>query len=143
MGLPYHASVFHSVDEGTFLGHLLSADSEPAANPTQTATFVNSERREITAASGARGVLLKEHLAPDWHASVNGREVPLWSAGPGLMWVALPQHHGVVHVVFEYRLGLVERMGYGLSGLALLVTLALALSGRLWRRLTDTSNFAL
>ena len=143
MGLPYHASVFHSVNEGTFLGHLLSADSEPAANPGQTATFVNSERREITAAPGARGVLLKEHLAPDWHASVNGREVPLWSAGPGLMWVSLPEHHGVVRVVFEYRLGLVERMGYGLSGLALLVTLMLALSGRLWRRLTDSSNFAL
>jgi hypothetical protein len=34
-------------------------------------------------------------------------------------------------------------VGYGLSGLALLVTLALALSGRLWRRLTATSNFAL
>jgi hypothetical protein len=143
MGLPYHASVFQSVDEGTFLGHLLSADSEPATNPEQTATFVNSERREITAGSDARGVLLKEHLAPDWHASVNGHEVPLWSAGPGLMWVFLPAHQGAVHVVFEYRLGLVEKVGYGLSGLALLVTLALALSGRLWRRLTATSDFAL
>jgi hypothetical protein len=140
MGLPYHASVFPSVDEGSFLGRLLSADFTPTTDPEQTASFVNSERREIAAGPDARGVLLKEHLAPDWHASINGREVPLWSAGPGLMWVSLPEHHAGVRVVFEYRLGLVEKAGYGLSGFALLVTLALALSGRFWRRLTATSH---
>jgi hypothetical protein len=141
MGLPYHASVFQSAEEGTLLGRVLSADAEPATDLEQSTTFVNSERREITAGPDARGVLLKEHLAPDWHASVNGREVPLWSAGPGLMWVSLPHHDASVRVVFEYRLGLVEQSGYGLSGLALLVTLALALSGGLWRRLTATSTF--
>ena len=140
MGLPYHTAVFPSVDESTFLGRLLSADATPATDPEQKATFVNSERRELTAGSDARGVLLKEHLAPDWHASINGREVPLWSAGPGLMWVSLPEHHGAVRVVFDYRLGPVEKAGFGLSGLALLLTLALALSGRLWRRLKDAPN---
>jgi hypothetical protein len=137
MALPYHAAVFQSADEGTLLARLLSADVAPATDPAQKATFVNAERRELTAGPEARGVLLKEHLAPDWHATVNGREVPLWSAGPGLMWVSLPEHHGNVRVVFAYRLGLVERAGYGLSGLALLATLALALSGRLWRRMLD------
>jgi hypothetical protein len=140
MALPYHAAVFQSADEGTLLGRLLSADASPAPDPPQKATFVNSERREVTAGPDAHGVLLKEHLAPDWHATVNGREVPLWSAGPGLMWVSLPEHHGDVRVVFAYRLGSVEKTGYGLSGLALLVTLALALSGRLWRRMLDTPN---
>ena len=56
------------------------------------------------------------------------------------MWVSLPEHHGDVRVVFDYRLGPVEQAGYGLTGVALLVTLALALSGRLWRRLLDTPD---
>jgi len=56
------------------------------------------------------------------------------------MWVSLPEHHGAVRVVFDYRLGTVEKAGFGLSGLALLLTLALALSGRLWRRLMDAPN---
>lgn len=140
IGLPFHASVFESVDEGTFVGRLLSADATPGADPVGKATFVNSERRELTAGPDARGVLLKEHLAPGWHGTVNGREVRLWSAGPGLMWVSLPEHHGAVHVVFAYRLEPVEKAGYGLSGLALLLTLALTLSGRLWRRFLDTPS---
>ena len=140
IGLPYHAAVFQPVAEGTFLGRLLSAAGTPAADPASEATFVSSERRELTAGPEARGVLLKEHLAPDWHATVNGDDVPLWSAGPGLMWVSLPEHHGDVRVVFDYRLGPVEKAGYGLTGLALLVTLALALSARLWRRLLDTPD---
>jgi hypothetical protein len=140
IGLPYHASVFGSVDEGVFLGRLLSADITPAVEPMNKATFVNSGRREIVAGADARGILLKEHLAADWHATVNGREVPLWSAGPGMMWVALPEHHGDVHVVFAYRLGAVEKAGLGLSGVALLVTLILCLSGRLWRYVLEAPN---
>ena len=102
-----------------------AASCPPTARPLRTAakaTFVNSERRELTAGPEARGVLLKEHLAPDWHATVNGHDVPLWSAGPGMMWVSLPEHHGDVRVVFDYRLGPVEQAGYGITGLALLVT---------------------
>jgi hypothetical protein len=140
IGLPYHSAVFQSVDEGRFLGRLLAADDSPATDPTYKATFVSSERRELTAGPAARGVLLKEHLDRDWHATVNGKDASLWSAGPGLMWVALPAHHGDVTVVFSYRLSPVEQAGYGLTGLALLVTLALALSRRLWRRMVDAPN---
>jgi len=50
------------------------------------------------------------------------------------------QQFGDVRVVFDYRLGGIERAGIGLTGVALLVTLALTLSGRLWRRLLDTPN---
>ncbi|MGZ4485385.1 MAG: DUF6541 family protein [Nocardioidaceae bacterium] len=136
LGLPYHAAVFGAEEESGFLGRLLGAPAEDAApaDPAYEATFVHSGRREITVGRAARGVLLKEHDAPDWHASVDGREVPIWSAGPGMMWVPLPSGHDDVRVVFEYRLGLLEKSAYAISGLALLLVIALAASRRLWRR---------
>jgi hypothetical protein len=77
--------------------------------------------------------LLKEQDAPDWQARIDGRRAAIYSAGPGMMWIPLPDD-GRPHVLdVEYRLSAVETLGYLVSALVLAALLALTVSRRLWR----------
>jgi uncharacterized membrane protein YfhO len=96
---------------------------------------VNSQRREITVGSDAGGVLFKERYAEGWHASSSGKDLRIESAGPGMMYVALPPGHGAATVVLTYRTSPVEKVGYAVSLLALVGALAaLVRRPRRWRR---------
>ena len=130
--LPYHAADSRAAAEGRFLGNLLGAAPTPPV-PAQV-RFMDSERRTVVVGRRARGVLVKEHLAPDWHATSAGRELPLRAAGPGMMWVQLPAQHGRMRIVLDYRLGTVERAGFAVSGVALLVLLLLFGAAAIGRR---------
>ncbi len=130
--LPYHAASAKVATEGRLLGNLLGAR---ATAPVVARTrFVSSEHRTVTVGPDARGVLVKEHLAPDWHATAGGHELTVRAAGPGMMWVSLPRDHRRTTVVLDYRLGLVERAGFALSGLAVIVLVLLAGLVVAWRR---------
>ncbi len=121
--LPYHAADQRAAAEGRLLGNLLGAT--PTRPVRARARFVSSEHRTVVVGPRARGVLVKEHLAPDWHATTGGRELPIRSAGPGMMWVQLPEDHGRMRIVLDYRLGGVERAGLALSLTSLVVLLTL------------------
>jgi hypothetical protein len=130
--LPYHAADSGSAAEGRLLGNLLGATStRPLPARVQ---FVNSERRTVVVGRRTRGVLVKEHLAPDWHATSAGHELTLRTAGPGMMWVQLPARHGRMRIVLDYRLGGVERAGLAVSAVALLVLMALIGAAAIGRR---------
>ncbi|MDQ1643706.1 MAG: hypothetical protein QOJ90_3057 [Actinomycetota bacterium] len=135
IGLPYHVDAFTSQTEGAFLGRLILATTgPPVAEPvTYRAEFVNSEHRRITVDGAAGGVLLKEQSSPNWHATVNGVETPIYLAGPGMMWVPLPAGTpGRVVVAVDYRLSTLERLGYLISILAGLLLLLLFAWPPLW-----------
>ena len=136
LGLPYHVDAFTSAPESAFLAGVLGVDSsnDLTSTPRYTATFVDAGQRRVDVTSGARGVLLKEQDAPDWQATVDGRRTPIYAAGPGMMWIPLPDA-GASHVVdVRYRLSGVERLGYLVSAVALMVLLVLFLVPALWRR---------
>ena len=138
--LPYHAADSRAAAEGRLLGNLLGA--APTRPVPAQVRFINSERRTVVVGPRARGVLVKEHLAPDWHATSAGRELTLRAAGPGMMWVQLPAQHGRMRIVLDYRLGTVERTGLAVSGVALLALALLvgaATVGRRSRRSTPGS----
>jgi hypothetical protein len=136
INLPYHLAVFRSGPEAAFLGRALLA-TVPAAGPApaSTATFVNAQARRLVAAGGT-GVLFKEQDAPGWHATVNGHASTIYPAGPGMMWIPLDGAAGPVTVTLDYRLSVVEDLGYVVSALTAIIMLALLLSRRLrqWGR---------
>ena len=135
IGLPYHAASFQSTVEADLIGRLLDArESEPA--PASDVRFVNSQRREITVAANARGVLFKERYADGWHARSGTQDLRIEPAGPGMMYVALPPGHGPATVVLSYRTSPVEQVGYVVSLLALAAVLLaiLAFRPQAWRR---------
>ena len=136
LGLPYHIDAFTSSSESAFLAQFFrQAATRPSAGPPKfSSTFIDPQHRQVDVASNADGVLLKEQDAPDWHATVDGRRTRIYQAGPGMMWVPLPDD-GKPHVVdVQYRLSAVEKLGYGLSIVTLIALLALLASRRLWGR---------
>ena len=124
LNLPYHVSVFDNSKEAAFLERLMGGDrSESTAFANcRGATFVSADSARVSVSrSGATGVLFKENDYPDWHATVNGRRVSIYPAGPGMMYV--PARPGAV-VRFSYSLSLFEELCLAIS-LLTLVGLAL------------------
>ena len=121
--LPYHVASFKNAAESALLGGLVGAAG--AAVPAQVlAPSVTAERIQATATG--RGLLVKETWGRDWQATVDGRAVPVQSAGPGMMYIPLPRN-GQVDIVLAYHLSHVELGGLGLSLATFLVLLAVAL----------------
>jgi hypothetical protein len=94
----------------------------------QKAEFVNSHKRVIELEEYFPGVLLKEAYYRNWNASLLKTEdgklktegLPVYFAGPGMMYVSLPKEYDLpAKVVFEYKMSWVEWMGWGISLLSL------------------------
>ena len=70
--------------------------------------FVNPQKRVVKIYSEAKGVLFKENYFKQWRAEVSGAggrvKLPIYLAGPGLMYVPLPDDTVFpVTVTFTYR----------------------------------------
>jgi hypothetical protein len=132
LNLPFHISVFRNPVESAFLVRILHsvAHRPPSVPPSYTERFVNGERREITVSAGGTGVLLKETASDQWHAKVDGRETRIYRAGPDMMYVPIAAGRRPVRVVFEYRVGSVERLGWVLTVATALALGGFALGGR-------------
>src|SRR5260370_16793747 len=75
----------------------------------------------IAVDSQARGVLFKESWFDRWHAYVNGRPVKVLRAGPGLMYVRLPQDTRFPATVqWRYEKSLADWAGIALAAAALI-----------------------
>jgi len=91
MNLPYHIESTRTVEESRLLSQaIVWTTPRQAAEPDYTATFVNPKLRRVVVAGPASGILLKESWVPNWQASVNGKSVDVYRAGPDLMYVPLP-----------------------------------------------------
>ncbi|MBX6371288.1 MAG: hypothetical protein IRZ02_03410 [Acidothermus sp.] len=142
LGLPYHIDVFHSQAESRVLAKLLLGEEMSAPAATRSASafsdaalryrFVDPDRRVIDIDGRASGVLVKERWSPNWHATVDGTPTRIEIAGPGMMWIPLPDKGGSHHLVLSYRLSLVEIAGYGLAALTTTGVLLLLLVPPLW-----------
>ena len=127
LNLPYHAAAFKNLDEARLFSQLLSTASarEPEVASGST-RYVDPQHLEIRA-TGSRGVLVKENLAADWNARVDGHPARIYAAGLDFMWV--PVHGAGTHeVTLTYRRGPAEQLGELITCLTLLL-LALAAVG--------------
>ena len=120
MNLPYHALVFARSTEATYLGRLLGALDDAAPVVPLTAARPSPERREVVLPAGVDRVFVREYRADDWHATVNGRPVPVLAAGPDMMFVQVAPHATAVTVRLDYRLGAAEQAGIVVSVLTAL-----------------------
>lgn len=124
-----------------FLEKVASSDAV-RQDGSQTAKFVNNQRREVVIGDKFKGVLLKETYFPNWHAilktTANNREkttdLRIFQAGPGMMYVLLPVDYTIpAKVVFEYRLSLIEKIGFLISFVTLILII-LSLLRVDWKR---------
>ena len=95
LNLPYHAAAFKNLDEARLFAQLLSTASarEPEVASGET-RYVDPQHLEIDA-TDSRGVLVKENLAADWKARVDGHPARIYPAGLDFMWV--PMHGAGTH----------------------------------------------
>lgn len=125
MNLPYHINTYKNKEEGEMFGKILDwvsgVDREellpvnyPQENDSLTyetdqfsATFINPQKRQLVAKTGARGVLFKEAYFYNWrahlHSAGKGRSLPIYKAGPGMMYAPGPFSTDDV-ITFSYKL---------------------------------------
>ncbi len=132
LNLPYHSAVSHLSAEATFNLDLLAL-TPPVTSPTARVHVPLTGPITVTAPSSAAGVLLKENLTPDWHATINGHPTEIYLAGPGYMYVPLTSDATSRTVQFTYQLSTAQNLGIvvSLATVALMIVVALLP----WRRL--------
>jgi hypothetical protein len=146
MNLPFHAASYRNAGEVGFLVRLIEGQPpRPATGPgpRYRVRFEGADAVAVQVRSGpVSGVLYKEEDYPDWHATVNGVEAPIYPAGPAMIYVPIARG-APDRVRIFYRLSDFEYASTGLSvvtilllGLYVVVPEALRRSvlARLWRR---------
>jgi hypothetical protein len=120
--LPYHAAAFKNLDEARLFAQLISTAAARKPGPASgTTRYVDPQHIDITA-TDSRGVLVKENLAPDWGARVDGRPAKIYAAGLDFMWIPL-DGTGTHRVELVYRRGTAERLGELITILTLVLLL--------------------
>jgi hypothetical protein len=97
--LLYHAKAYANDVENDFLVGLFGPLG-PDASVTGDATRLDAERVTVRS-SGAMGVFVSESYHPKWTARwSDGSALPVYYAGPGLIYVATPAGDGVMTLEF-------------------------------------------
>ena len=105
LNLPYHFQSYDRPTEAKLLANIISflAGGLPKADVEALISRSRPEKVEIRGQDFS-GVVFKEHFDPGWQATVNGKRVRIYSAGPDFMYVRVPQSFkGEVKVEFFYR----------------------------------------
>jgi Flp pilus assembly protein TadB len=127
LNLPYHIAVFKNAAESQLFARLIGASPRPVA-ASRSKSQVQAER--VQAIGSGRGVLVRESISKDWHATLNGKAVATEMAGPGMMYIPLPKGTTAT-VLLTYHFSHVELAGIALSLLALVGLVLVLLPFRL------------
>ncbi len=92
LNLPFHIDSYRSVEESRFLTKAIGWASRSSNDVAaiSSARLDGPQQTTISVDAKARGVLFKESWFDRWHAYVNGRQVNVLRAGPGFMYIPLP-----------------------------------------------------
>jgi hypothetical protein len=106
LNLPFHSQVYSSdTGEADLLGRLIRSVQAEAAMSTPNFQSVIHDADSASVDlenSGATGVLFKEQDYPDWHAYASGQGLPIYPAGPNMMYVVLPAGEvGTVNISYQ------------------------------------------
>jgi hypothetical protein len=122
LNLPFHTDRYRSAEESRFLtgATVWASRSNNYATATSSARRIGPQQTTISVGSNARGVLFKETWFDRWHAYVNGRQVGVLRAGPGFMYILLPQDTRFPAAVqWRYEKSVVDWAGIVVSGATL------------------------
>lgn len=135
MNLPFHAATTMNPEESRLLANEITwAAPKSSVPPAYEAEFVNPQLRRVVVQSSADGVLFKESAVANWQATVNGRTLTIYHAGPDFMYVRLPADISYpATAVFAFNRTAVEWVGDTISA-ASLVGLAVWLVVRRLRK---------
>lgn len=133
LNLPYILDTSSNRAESSFLGRALGDAQGPPRAPRVSDLYVNAEQRDLVLPAHTGAVFLRQYTTTDWHATVDGKAVPILTAGPDMTLVQVPkadQGHPA-RVVLRYSLDKVGLAGYALSAISLvsLAAYALGLTG--------------
>jgi hypothetical protein len=123
LNLPFHVDSYRNAEESRFLTTAMAWASPPKNDVAVTASarLDGPQQMTISVGSQVRGVLFKESWFDRWHAYVNGREVGVLRAGPGLMYVRLPQETRFPATVeWRYEKSVADWAGIAVSAVALI-----------------------
>jgi hypothetical protein len=148
LNLPFHIDSYRSAEESRFLTTAVAwaSRSQNAATAMSSASRDGPQQVTVSVDSQARGVLFKESWFDRWHAFVNGREVNVLRAGPGFMYVLLPNDSRFPATVqWRYEKSPADWAGIAVSVVALIALISWPrwrspLRGRLggwWNRRTE------
>jgi len=132
VNLPYHVIREYNQEEGRFFEKLLSElVSFSGGETTSNSQFISPRERPIKV-SNSRGVLFKEQFYDGWQATLNGKDLDIYKAGPsspGFMYVKLPKN-AVGEVRFKYSGSLVAKFYSAVSLVTILFILDYLLGGK-------------
>ena len=119
LNLPYHTAAYANGAEAKLFAQLIATTA--SRRPEQAsgdARYIDPQHIDVTA-TNSRGVLVKENLAPDWTARVDGHAAKIYRAGLDFMWIPL-DGSGTHHVTLVYRRA-AEQLGELITVITLLV----------------------
>lgn len=149
LNLPFHAASYENAEESRFLAAMVltavaGGGGGPAADPeaepapeaeAEAETFAVDGEHRVAVVHAGDGVLLRESAHDNWHATVDGRPVRVYHAGPDFMYVPLgPRADGPQVVVFDYRESRVEHVGRSVTVLSAVLLAGAAVIPPLVRR---------
>jgi hypothetical protein len=122
LNLPFHIDRYRSAEESRFLTGAIAwaSRARDGVAATSSARRIGPQQTTVSVDTGARGVLFKETWFDRWHAYVNGRQVGVLRAGPGFMYIPLPQDTRFPAAVqWRYEKSVVDWAGIVVSGATL------------------------
>jgi hypothetical protein len=133
LNLPFHIDSYRSAEESRFLTTAVAWASRSQNDVTAMSSASRDGPQQVTISVNfqARGVLFKESWFDRWHAFVNGHEVNVLRAGPGFMYVLLPNDTRFPAVVqWRYEKSVADWAGIVVSA----ATLIALVTWPRWRR---------
>ena len=134
LNIPFHVDSYANAEESRFLTTAMAWAARPASQVSAigSAHLDGPQQMTVSLGSTARGVLFKESWFDRWHAYVNGTEAQILRAGPGFMYVLIPDGTRLPATIqWRYQRSLADWAGIVVSA----ATLMALLTGPRWRRL--------
>ena len=123
LNLPFHIDSYRNAEESRFLTTAMAwvSRSHNDVAAISSAHRDGPQQTSVSVDSKARGILFKETWFDRWHAYVNGRQMDVLRAGPGLMYIPLPNDTRFpATIVWRYEKSVVDWAGIVVSAATLI-----------------------
>jgi len=139
LGLPYHAMFYRNFEESEFLANMIRyvSNVEPYSSPSSV-TFqtpnADTVIAQVRSASLGDAIWLKMSNYPGWKASVDNKNLKIFSAGPNMIMV-FPEKEGDYTVTFTFGKTSTTQIGEYITIGGIILIIVLLFAGHYIRRL--------